>query len=68
MIALLSLRVADHWCWEAREGRPVKSTGRPVGASVAAVAAACPVGAVEASEVSPLDFQGFSEMSRKKVS
>lgn len=52
MIVLLSVRAADHWCWGAREGRHVKSSGRPVAASVAAGAAVCPVGAAEATEVS----------------
>lgn len=59
-IVLLSVRVADHWCWGAREGRPVRSSGRPVAASGVAGVAVCPEALVEATEVSPRNFQGFS--------
>lgn len=51
MTVLLSVRVADRWCWEAKEGRPVKSSGRPTVASGAAGVAACPAAVVEATEV-----------------
>lgn len=52
MTALLSVRVADRWCWEAREGRLVKSSGRPMAASGAAGVDVCPGAAAEATEVS----------------
>lgn len=56
MTVLLSVRVADRWCWGAREGKPVKSSGRPAAALGAAGAAVCPGVAAEATEVSPNIF------------
>lgn len=63
--ALLSVRADGRWCWGAREDRPVRSSGRPVAVSGAAGAAACPEAAVEATEVSARDFQGFSVEKKK---
>lgn len=53
---LLSVRVADRWFWEAREGKPVKSSGRPAVALGAVEAAVCPGAVAEATEVSPKRF------------
>lgn len=67
MTALPSLRAADRWCWEARAGRPVNSSHRPVVASGAAGEAVCPEGAAEVTEVSPGDFLlVFSHWFRQK--
>lgn len=52
MTVLLSVRAANHWCWGAREGKPVKSTGRPAAASGAAAVAVWPGVVAEATEVS----------------
>lgn len=54
--ALPSARAADPWCWGAREGRPVRSSGRPAAASGAVGAAACRAAAAEATEVSHEKF------------
>lgn len=56
MTVLLSVRVADRWCWGARGGKPVKSFGRPAAASGAAGAAVCLGAVAEATEVSPERF------------
>lgn len=66
MTQLLSVRAADRWCWEARVGRPVNISRRPVVALEVAEAAVCPGVAVEATEVSPRDFQGFQQKSPEK--
>lgn len=58
MTAHPPFRVADHWCLEAKEGRPVRSSGRLVAASGVAVAAVCQGVAAEATEVSRRDFKG----------
>ena len=52
MTVPLSVKVAGRWCWEAREGRPVKSSGIPGAASGAEGAAVCPGAAAEATGVS----------------
>lgn len=52
MTALLSAREAGRWCWEAREGRPVTSSGRPAVASEAVGVDVYRVAAAEATEVS----------------
>lgn len=57
MILLLSVKAADHWCWGGREARHVRSFGRPAEALEEAEGAACLVGAVEATEVSPRDLR-----------
>lgn len=52
MTALLSARVVGRWFWEAREGRPVISSGRPVVALEAAGVDVRQGAAAEATEVS----------------
>lgn len=52
MTVLLSARVADPWCWGAREGRPVRSSGRPAVALGAEEVDVCQEVAAEATEVS----------------
>lgn len=59
MTVLLSVKVADRWCWEAREGRPVKSSGRPTVASGAAGVAVCPGVEAEDTEVSLREGRRF---------
>lgn len=54
-----SVRVADHWCWEARVGTPVNSSRRPAEALGVAGVAVYPGAEAAATEVSPRDFQGF---------
>lgn len=61
MTALLSARAANRWCSGDREGKPVKSSGRPVAALEVAEVAVCPAAAAEATEVSLRRFH------RKKV-
>lgn len=59
MTVLLSVRVADRWCWGAKEGKPVKSSGRPAAALGAAGAAVCLGALAEATEVSAKRFPMF---------
>lgn len=63
--APLSVRVADPWCWGAREGRRVRSSGRPAAASVAAGAAVCPGAAAEATEVGSVRFLSHHKRMNK---
>lgn len=54
-----SVRVADHWSWEAKAGRPVNSSRRPAEVLEVAAVAVCLGAEVVATEVSPRDFQAF---------
>lgn len=54
-----SVRVADHWCWEAKAGRPVNSSRRLAEVLGVAAVAVCLGAEVVATEVSLRDFRGF---------